>query len=213
MKLKIHVHEGRLGTDRYRVIRPAAPVTGAVLADNNPWYVLELNAHAAFTITGLWMLAARSRHTLIHVPIRGNTPPHPSLAMAAVGELDLVLSHHDLQFAPNRWKHLRRGLAAGAPHTVSWNPNDVPTWDQVHELNGQADRRCSRGDGFHQRLHANTLFMAGNRVAFRRTARYVLDMALWQPDPHDPIWHSASLHPADGHFATACRGIYLIRWK
>jgi hypothetical protein len=70
-------------------------VTGAVLADNNHWFVLELNANAAFTIPGLWMLAARSRHTLVHIPLRGNTPPEPTHAAVTVGEPDLVLSHHD----------------------------------------------------------------------------------------------------------------------
>ncbi len=214
MNLKIREHRGRLGAEQYRVIRPANPVTGAVLADKNPWFVLELDADAAFTITGLWMLAARSRHTLIHLPLRGNTPPEPSLASVTVGELDLVLSHRDLQFAPNRWKQLRHRLGVGAPHIISWNPNDVPVWDEVHELNRQARRRSSRRDSFHQRLHAHTLFMAGNGVAFRRTARYVLDMALRRPGLGDPgNYHSATLHPADGHFATTGQGIYFIRWR
>lgn len=214
MNLKIRVYQGRLGAEQYRVIRPANPVSGAVLADNNPWFVLELDAAAAFTIAGLWMLAARSRHTLIHLPIRGNTPPEPSLATATVGELDLVLSHHDRQFTPSRWKHLRHRLGAGAPHTISWSPNDVPSWDEVHELNRQARQGSSRRDRFHQGLHSHTLFMAGNGVAFRRTARYVLDMALWRPDLGQPgTYHSATVHPADGHFATTCQGIYLIRWR
>jgi hypothetical protein len=214
MNLKIRVHHGRLGAEQYRVIRPANPVSGAVLADNNPWFVLELDAAAAFTITGLWMLAARSRHTLIHIPLRGNTPPEPSFGTMTVGELDLLLSHHDLQFAPHRWKHLRHRLGAGASHTISWNPNDVPTWDEVHELNRQARRRSSPREVFHQRLHSHTVFMAGSGVAFRRTARYVLDMALWRPDPgHPGTYHSATVHPADGHFATSCQGIYLIRWR
>lgn len=213
MKLRIRVHQGRLGADHFRVIRPARPVTGAVLGDHNPWFVLELNADAAFTVTGLWMLAARSRHTLIHLPLRGNTPPTPSLTTVNTGELDMVLSHRDLQFAPHRWKDLRRRLDAGAAQTVSWNPHDVPTWDEVHELNRHAHRRSSHRDRFHQHLHGHTLFMAGNAAAFRRTARYVLDMALWRPDPDRPGYHSATVHPADGHFATDCQGMYLMRWQ
>jgi hypothetical protein len=214
MNLKVRVYQGRLGADQYRVVRPARPVTGAVLVNNNPWFVLELNADAAFTITGLWMLAARSRHTLIQLPLRGNTPPEPSLATVTVGELDLVLSHRDLQFAPNRWKQLRHHLRTGAPHTIAWNPNNVPTWDEVQELNRQARRRSFRRDSFRQRLHAHTLFMAGSAVAFRRTARYVLDMALRRPNPSHPgTYHSATVHPTDGHFATPGQGIYLIRWR
>lgn len=40
MTLKVRVHQGRLGTEQYRVVRPANPVTGAVLGDNNPWFAL-----------------------------------------------------------------------------------------------------------------------------------------------------------------------------
>lgn len=214
MNLKICEHRGRLGAHQFRVIRPANSVTSAVLADKNPWFVLELDADAAFTIAGLWLLAARSRHTLIHLPLRGNTPPEPSLATVTVGELDLVLSHRDLQFAPNQWTQLRRRLGAGAPHSISWNPNDIPTWDEVHELNRQARRRSSRRETFHQRLHAHTLFLAGDGATFRRTARYVLDMALARPDLRHPgTYHSATLHPADGHFAASGQGIYLLRWR
>jgi len=128
MNLNIRVYQPHLSADQYRVIRPANPVSGAVLGDSNPRFVLELNAHAAFTITCLWMLAARCRNTLVHVPLRGNTPPQPSLAAVAAGQLDLLLSHDDLQFAPHQWKRPRRRLRTGDPHTVSWNPNDVPTW-------------------------------------------------------------------------------------
>ncbi|WP_328422446.1 hypothetical protein OG470_08530 [Micromonospora sp. NBC_00389] len=213
MNLKIRTYQALLGAEPYRVIRPATSVTGAVLSDNNPWFVLELNADAAFTIAGLWMLAARSRHTLIHLPLRGNTPAERSLP-TVTGELDLVLSHHLLQFAPHEWKRLRPRLGVGAPHTISWNPNDVPTWDEVHEINRQAHQRSSRSDRFHQRLHSHTLFLAGNAVAYRRTARYLLDMALWRPDFRQPgTYHSSTLHPADGHFATTCQGLYLIRQR
>ncbi|QGN50969.1 hypothetical protein GKC29_25245 [Micromonospora sp. WMMC415] len=73
-------------------------------------------------------------------------------------------------------------------------------------------RECR--DRFHQRLHSQTLFMAGTTPAFRRTARYLLDMALRRPDPNHPgSYHSATLHPADGHFATGCQGLHLIRWQ
>ena len=53
MKLGIRVHQGRLGAEQFHVIRPARPVTGAVLGDKNPWFSLELDADAAFALTGL----------------------------------------------------------------------------------------------------------------------------------------------------------------
>lgn len=39
MTLKVRVHQGRLGTEQYRVVRPANPVTAALLG-YNPWFVL-----------------------------------------------------------------------------------------------------------------------------------------------------------------------------
>ncbi len=210
MILKVRAHHPRLGARHYRVIRPASPIRGAVLSDNNPWFTLDLDATAAFTIAGLWMLAGRSRHTLIHIPLRRNAPDVSGVVRGS-DQLDLVLSHTDLQFAPHRWKDLRHRLGHGAPHSVSWNPDDVPTWDEVHEANRRARQRECR-DRFHQHLHSHTLFLAGTTQAFRRTARYVLDMALHRPDPNQPgSYHSATLHPADGHFAAGCQGLYLIR--
>lgn len=45
-------------------------------------------------------------------------------------------------------------------------------------------------------------------------ARYLLDMAVQRPDSNHPgSYHSATLHPADGHLATNCQGVYLIRWQ
>lgn len=85
---------------------------------------------------------------------------------------------------------------------------------RTSELNRQARQRPSGRDGFDQHLHSHTQFMAGTGSVFRRTARYILDMAFWQPDPDHPQYQqSATLHPADGHFATAGQGIYLTRWR
>lgn len=111
-------------------------MTGAVLGDSNPWFFLELGADAAFTTTGLWILTARSRHTLIHLPLRGNKPPEPSPATVTVVRSTWRLATTTCS-SPNRWKHLRTRLGIGAPHTLSWNPNDVPAWDEVHDLNRQ----------------------------------------------------------------------------
>jgi hypothetical protein len=55
--------------------------------------------------------------------------------------------------------------------------------------------------------------LAGTTAAFTRTARYILDIATWRHDPDHRGYHSATLHPADGHFTPNSQGIYIIRWR
>ncbi|MEV0435562.1 hypothetical protein [Nocardia sp. NPDC050413] len=212
MQLEINVHRARLEPDEYRVIRPVHPITGAVLADRNPWYTFESTAAAAFQVTGLWLLAARSRHSLVHIPLRGNQPPDPA-SPTECGELDLVLGHSRSGFAPNRWKALRRRLDRGQPQTVAWNPNDVLTWDEVHRENAEWRWRRPARDRLHETVQAHTLILLGTADNFSHTARYILDLALWQPDPDILDYHSATLHPSDGQLDQRGQGIYLIRWS
>ena len=210
MKLGIRVHQGRLGAEQFRVIRPARPVTGAVLGRKAPWVLLGSTLTPPSPLPDCGCPQPGHR-TLIHVPLRGNTPPVPSRATMATGELDLVLGHSDLPFAPNRWKPLRQSRGDRAAHTITWDPDDVPAWEHVHRFKHRTRRHCSDRDSMHGRLHAHTLVLTGNEGAFRSTARNVLDTALWQPDPSHPDGYSATLHPADGDFAVTGRGIYLVR--
>lgn len=212
MQLQISVHHARLGRDEYRVIRPSRPIRGAVLTNRNPRYSFELTAEAAFQVTGLWLLAARSRHSLVHIPLRGNPPPDPDSPTTA-GELDLVLGHSHGGFAPNQWKALRHSLDRGRSQTVVWNPDDVLDWQEVHRDNAKWRWRRPAEARLHEQVQAHTLILLGTAGNFLHTARYILDLALWQPEPDGSGYRSATLHPSDSQLDRRGQGISLIRWS
>lgn len=79
MKLPVVIHRARLGADEFRVIRPAQPPSRAVLIDRDRYLAAYLDQDAARGVAGLWMLAARSPRSLVHLPMRANRPPDPAL--------------------------------------------------------------------------------------------------------------------------------------
>lgn len=106
--------------------------------------------------------------------MRGNRGPSRELPEDGTRQLDLVLLHHSLQFAPSRWKEIRGRLGPGRPQTVTL-PGPGPTDEAAidHEA-----RHCQENrDLFHQHLHAETLFMTGSAKVFRDTARHFFDVA------------------------------------
>lgn len=192
MELPVVVHRSRLGADEFRVIRPAQPLTRAVLIDHDRHLDAYLDQDAARRIAGLWMLAARSPRSLIHLPIRANRPPAREVPDDVGFQLDLVLLHHSLQFAPSRWKQVRGHLGPGQPQTVSLpesEPDDSATTDYA------ARHHRENCDLFRQHVHAETLFMTGSAKVFRETARHFLDVALKGPG-YTPV------HPNYPHFCT-----------
>lgn len=176
MKLPVVIHQARLGADEFRVIRPAQPLIRAVLIDRDRYLDTYLDQDTARRIAGLWMLAARSPRSLIHLPMRNNRPPAREVRDDV--QLDLVLLHHSLQFAPARWKQLRGQLGRGRPQTAS-----LPEAEQADDaiVNYAALHYRENRDLFHQHLHAETLFMTGSAKVFRGTARRFLDVALQGP--------------------------------
>lgn len=192
MKLPVVVHRARLGGDEFRVIRPAQPLTRAVLIDHN-WHLdAYLDQDAARSIAGLWMLAARSPRSLIHLPMRANHPPAREIPDDVGFQLDLVLLHHSLQFAPSRWKRLRGRLGPGRPQSVSLPEAED---DDVAVTDYAARHYRENRDLFHQHLQAETLFMTGSTKVFRETARHFLDVARKGPG-HIPV------HRGYPHFCT-----------
>ncbi|WP_018549610.1 hypothetical protein [Streptomyces sp. LaPpAH-108] len=192
MKLPVVVHRARLGADEFRVVRPAGPLSRAVLIDHDRHLDAYVDQDAARGIAGLWMLAARSPRSLIHVPLRANRMPVREVPDDAGSRLDLVLLHHSLQFAPSHWKRVRGRLGPGRPQTVS-----LPEAEQGDgEVTDPATRHHRENrDLFHQHLHAETLFMTGSAKVFRETARHFLDVARKGPG-HIPV------HPGHPHFCT-----------
>lgn len=165
MKLSLLVHQARLGPQEFKVIRPARSPERAVLVEDT-WY---LNAYAdqdgARLMAGLWTLAASSPRSLIHLPLR-----RARGVAAGPRELDLVLLHHSLHFAPSRWKELRGRLGPGRPRSVTL---PAPDPESGHEAPHHAGNR----DLFHQHVHAETLFLTGSAKVFRQTAGLFRDVA------------------------------------
>ncbi|MFJ2055330.1 hypothetical protein ACIOMM_05235 [Streptomyces sp. NPDC087908] len=192
MKLAITIHRARLGPTEFKVIRPAHPLVHAVLIDRDRWLDVFLDQDAAQRVGALWELAASSPRSLVHVPMRRNHTPTGQPNGDAERQLDLVLVHHSLQFAPSRWKELRGRLDRGRPQTVTLA--DAAGFDESgidHEARHYRENR----DLFHQHLHAETLFMTGSAAVFRDTAPHFHDVARNGPG-HTPA------RPGDSHFCS-----------
>ncbi|MEV5708692.1 hypothetical protein [Actinoallomurus sp. NPDC052274] len=204
MKLSITIHRARLGAVEFKVIRPAHPLVHAVLVDHDRHLDAYLDEDAARRIGGLWTLAASSPRSLIHLPMRGNQAPSLELPENGTRRLDLVLLHHSLQFAPARWKEVRRRLGPGRPKTVTL-PDSGRTTDAV--IDHEARRYRENRDLFHQHLHAETLFMTGSANVFGETARHFHDVARNGPGyvPVHPSYphFCAELHSNDGILGNA----------
>ncbi len=166
MKLHVHVHRAHSGPDGVRVIRPARPLDRARLVDVDHYFGIHADRAAAMRIAGLLLLAARSRRSLVHLPLRhGRLPDDRSREQPA---LDLVLLHHSLQFPPSRWKRVRAALPPGTPHTAhlpetTHLPTDKPASLPEHRL--------------HEHVHAETAFFTGSETVFRDMATCFLDVA------------------------------------
>ncbi|WP_367137624.1 MULTISPECIES: hypothetical protein [Streptomyces] len=197
MKLSVLTHQVRLGADEFRVVRPARPLPRAVLLDRDRYLHVSVDRDAALSIAGLWMLAARSPRSLIHLPVRVNPLPAGDVPDGASRQLDLVLLHHSLQFAPSRWKQVRSRLGPGRPQTVSLPESER---DQSARIDYEARHYRENRDLFHQHLHAETLFMTGSAKVFRETARHFLDVAGTGPG-------RTPAHPGD----LALKGLYSPR--
>lgn len=166
MRLTTHswrttVRSPRLGGRVHRVIRPARVPAHAVLREGYLGWHMSVDKRASRDLAVAWWLAARSPHSLIHLPLRSGA--------VACGEeyggrpLDLVLLHHSLAFPPSRWKAVRAAHAPAAAQTVTL-PGDA------FGSPAPGDRGLERHREFRDRLAwdvaADTLFIVGSRPAF-----------------------------------------------
>lgn len=87
MKLPITIHQARLGSTEFKVIRPARPLVRAVLIDHDRHLDTYLDQDAAQRIGALWKLATSSPRSLVHLPMRGNRPPPTNCQKTALGSL------------------------------------------------------------------------------------------------------------------------------
>jgi hypothetical protein len=189
--VKVTIHHVRLGPEEFRVVRAAEPLTHAMLADHDRRLQMSLDAETAHHIGVLWLLAARSPRSLIHLPLRGGALPVGEPPPGA--RLDLVLAHHSLGFRPHHWKRLRARLGDGAPGTVRV-PRDERAAD--HAVHHRENR-----DLFHQHVHAETLFMIGSGKVFRATAGRFFEVA--EHGPRADSHYCTEFHRGDGVLGNA----------
>ncbi|WP_410568659.1 hypothetical protein [Amycolatopsis sp. cmx-4-61] len=152
------VSTARLDGRDHRVIRPARPIAHAALHERRCGAQLSVDRAAAVDLACAWWLAARSPHSIVHLPLRASTP---GCADESGGRsLDLVLLHHSLGFPVSRWKRLRARLSPPVPHKVTLPPRAFPAVDHTPR------RHREFRDHLRWRIAADTLFLTGSRPAY-----------------------------------------------
>ncbi|MFE9045278.1 hypothetical protein ACFYOG_30765 [Streptomyces sp. NPDC007818] len=209
MSLPVLVHRSRKGPEEFRVIRPAEPLTRAALIDHDRYLGAYLDGSAARGIAELWLLAARSPRSLVHVPLRANGRPDRAVPGGAGSPLDLVLLHHSLQFAPSDWKRVRGRLGPGRPQTVSLPEAEGAAPAVDHAARHHRENR----DLFHQHVHAETLFMTGSTKVFRESAQHFLTVSregpLHTPDDHGSTHFCTRLYGNAGILGKDARELHI----
>lgn len=174
LRAKVVVRQVRLGSDEYRVIRPARAKNVRLYATTRNNYGLYVDRTDGRQLGTLLMLAARSPRSLVYLPLRSN-PDVPGIGLPDEQPLDLVLVPRARQFRPAHWKRLRtRITAANAQREL--RTASVPENDLTKDIPGD---RLPSDDRYtiHQHLYAETLFLTGTSGAFRETARHVFALA------------------------------------
>ncbi|WP_067964653.1 hypothetical protein [Nocardiopsis trehalosi] len=202
MRLRLTVHRARLAGRDHRVLRPAAPLRRLSLRPAGGWYLLRCtDAAELMRVAALWQMAARSRHSLVHLPLRSapEPPPEPAGAPPPLPPLDLLLCHHSLGFPASRWKRLRARLGPGRPHTADTGTR-MPEEYRRHPQ-GWVPPPGDR-DPLDLSVHADTLVVAGSALAFHRGGAVFLGAAVRGParvrEPGGPGHLTTALHPLDG---------------
>lgn len=179
MRLRLRHFRPRTGPVEHRVVQPWLPPRHTALTDP-AGYGLLVGDHAGLSaLAGLFSFAAYSRHTVVHVPLRGGVPlDEEAFLEAGGGRVDLVLAHHSLGLRASRWPRLRRRLTGGAPLTVRTDEarteRDGAAWWERHDRAGSRDR-------LRPAAHARTLFLTGSRGAFAFAASQLAWAAGWGP--------------------------------
>lgn len=148
------------GTD-YRVLRPAHPIAHGFLSESRFGADLSVDRAASVDFAFAWWLAARSPHSIVHLPLRASTTRCDEEPDGR--RLDLVLLHHSQGFPASRWKRLRARLRPPAAHKVTLPPRPFrPVRRAEHERRHHREFR----DHLRWEIAADTLFVTGSRHAF-----------------------------------------------
>ncbi|GAA0925452.1 hypothetical protein GCM10009560_26930 [Nonomuraea longicatena] len=179
-RVRIAVQRVRLDGREYRVVRPARPLKNASLRYIDDWFDFTVDRVEGRQMGAFWLLAARSRHSIVYLPTR-TAPCPPGLEDDGV-PVDLVLSHHSLQLRPARWKAIRQridhGNASRELRTARLPADDVLTEEDIDfDVLYHAENRDRLG----KRVHGETLFMTGSSTVFREQARHFFEVAKTGP--------------------------------
>ncbi|BAJ33067.1 MULTISPECIES: hypothetical protein [Kitasatospora] len=192
MEQRVTVHQGRSGGRQYRVVRVGDRPGRLSVLDEQFRITVYADRAGLSRLLAAWSLAARSPHTLVHLPLRTRpAPANPPLGDRSV-RYDLVLAHHSLQFPPTGWKHLRSRLDPGRPQTTRTPDADFTTAPAA------TGRRHHRETHDHLRydLAAHTLFVTGSAPAYRDHGVALRDLLATAPALHHTLGPFAS---AGGH--------------
>lgn len=169
---RVSVSTARLDGVDYRILRPQRPAGHATLRESRFGAQLSLGKAAAVDFAGAWWLAARSPHTLVHLPLRSSA--------TSCGEeyggrkLDLVLLHHTLGFRAANWKRVRVRRSPPAMHTVTLPPRPFRPFEREdYERFFHREFR----DHLHWAVAADTLFVIGSRLAYELAGEEVRALA------------------------------------
>ncbi|HEX6355545.1 hypothetical protein [Actinophytocola sp.] len=163
----------RLGGKQYRVIRPARPIRHAPLYKDLFGAQLTVDKAATIDLATAWWLAARSRHSMVYLPLRATD--HTCGDYCGDPRLDLVLLHHSLGFPVSRWKEVRARLANAVPHTVRLPAQPFPELTPADHT--PKYRYHDYQDHLRWKVAANTLFLIGSRRAFELEGDQVRELA------------------------------------
>jgi hypothetical protein len=167
VQIPIVVYRVRLGARDVKVIRPAGARLRATLRFSGSDYTMFASSGAALRVAAFWEIAARSRNTLVHLPVRGDgtAPPCWREVFTASGSgVDLLLAPRALQFPGHAWKGLRARLGMGAAASFSL-PSTVLDPAAEHAPARIWDRESTHR--LDLALHAQTLVVSGDPVALR----------------------------------------------
>ncbi len=136
MRLRLREFRPRTGPHEYRIVQPWHTLRHTSLRAPDPVGMLLGDHDGLNRLAGLFSFAARSPHTIVHVPLRDGVPPDEG-----VGDLvDLVLAHDSLGLRPSQWPGLRRRLRQGTPLTVRTDEartaRDAAAWSERRDRAG-----------------------------------------------------------------------------
>ncbi|MFJ4669604.1 hypothetical protein [Kitasatospora purpeofusca] len=165
MELRTTVHRVRHGGEEYRVVK-AVPRSGRAVLFRKEWSLdMFVDLEGARSVAAAWGLAARSRRSLVYVPLRAEREGPGGLpGWFHSPVVDLVLVQGGLGFPVSRWKAVRGRLGAGHSQVM-----EIPETDFSGETEPEDWRRDELRFGF----ASETLFLTGSAEAFRWTGARV----------------------------------------